>query len=224
MDEINKKDLLAIQTIEVEDGLLDLEYESDFNNMLEEDSITPEWIQENAVWLQLDTEPDEAYTLFKEYVRLPIDKWKPNNMSKNAEELELIKKCFTKFEWKKRRLLYIKYQDWFEKKRQEMEHLNAISLYRQNQATILGDVSSSALTLVDKLRQKIDSIEPDDIKVSSLPTFISALSTFISLASDAQARALAVDKLLKLHAEELSALKLQEHIQYVNEHKEELDV
>lgn len=223
MTKLKQKELDKIKDVTVEDGLFELTYEDDFENLLSDDAITPEWIAENAFWLQLEGESDEAYALFKKYVALPIDKWKIENL-KTTESQKTILHYSQTFEWQKRRLLYLKYQDWYLKKQQEMEHLNSIAMYRTNQAKILQNTSQSALALVEKLQQKIDSIEPDEIKVAAIPGFISALSTFVSLAADAEARALAVDKLLQLYGEELSALDLREHIQYIEMNKEELDI
>lgn len=219
---ITQKELEVIKDVEIEDGFMELTYEQDFADMLEHDEITPEWIEQNAIWLQLESEDDEAYNLFKKYAALPIDKWNVSNL-RNID-VKILEHYYETYHWKKRRLLYLKYQDWFERKRQEMEHLSSIALYRKNQALILQNTSQSALTLISKLQEKIDTIDPDEIKVANIPSFISALSTFVSLAADAEARALAVDKLLTLYADELNAIDLKEHLEYINMNKEELDI
>jgi len=206
----------VIEKLNIEDGLLDLEYDAHFQQMLDADQITPKWVEENAIWMQLEGESDEAYEAFKKFVALPIDKWDVKFLpqTSNAQHYS-----FT-FHWTKRRLLYLKYKEWLDKRRSELEHLEAISLYRDNQAKVLKSTTHSALTLIEKLRDRIDSIEPDDIDPRSIPQFISALSTFLELSADAEARALAVDSLLKLHAEDLSSLNLREHISLLQAQKE----
>ncbi len=209
----------VIKKLDIEDGFLDLEYDAHFQQMLDADQITPKWVEENAIWMQLEGESDEAYEAFKKFVALPIDKWEVRFVAvSNAQHYSLA------FHWTKRRLLYLKYKEWLDKRRSELEHLDAISLYRDNQARVLKSTTHSALTLIEKLRDRIDSIEPDDIDPRSIPQFISALSTFLELSADAEARALAVDSLLKLHAEDLSSLNLREHISLLQAQKEEFKV
>lgn len=217
---ITQEELTNVEALEITSGLFELDYEDEFLERLQDDSITAEWLEENAIWLQLENESDEAYSAFKKFLALPIDKWALTAIrGHNKEDVEGYYKLYY---WKKRRLFYIKYLDWYERKRQEMEHLNSIAMYRVNQAKILQNTSNSALTLIEKIQKRIDDIDPDEIKVSNIPQFINSLGTFVNLAADAEARALAVDKLLQIHAEELVALDLKQHLDMINagEHNE----
>lgn len=216
------KDLNIIKELEIESGFLDIEYEEHFQSMLDSDQITPQWVEKNAIWMQIKNEPDEAYEAFKKYTALPIDKWAAKDLA--GYDSKTISHYIESYQWRKRRLLYLKYKEWFDKRKSELEHLQAISLYRDTQARVLKSTTQSALALVEKLQQRIDSMDADDIDPRNIPQFISALSTFVDLASDAEARALAVDSLLRLHAEELSSLHLSEHMAQMQSDKEKFTV
>lgn len=215
--ELTAKDLDVINRIEIENGFLDIEYEEEFQNLLDEDKITAEWVNENAIWMQLEDESDESYDMFKKYCALPIDKWDAKHLPQYKSSL--VQSYIDSHYWKQRRLLYLKYKDWFDKRKSELEHLEAISLYRDNQAKVLRSTSKSSLLLIEKLQQRIESIDADEIDPRNIPQFISAVSTFVSLAADAEARALAVDSLLGLHAEELSSLNLGKHMAVMTEER-----
>lgn len=212
-----KLDLDVINELEIEDGFLDIEYEQNFQTLLNEDKIDAKWVKDNGIWMQLEGESDAAYAAFKEYTALSIDKWSADNLPKYKKEL--IESYIEKHYWKQRRLLYLKYKEWFDKRKSELEHLEAISLYRDTQAKVLRSTAKSSLQLIDKLQKRIETIDPEDIDPRNIPQFISAISTFVGLAADAEARALAVDSLLKLHAEDLSSLNLAEHMANLHQEK-----
>jgi hypothetical protein len=214
---IKINELKKIEDLEIENGLLDVEYDEHFQSMLDSDQITPKWVEENAIWMRMAEESEEAYSLFTKYVALPIDKWSFKDLHDDDVKVQHYMNIY---HWRKRRLLYLKYKEWFEKRKSELEHLEAISLYRDTQAKVLKSTTESALTLIQKLQKRIDTMDAEDIDPRNIPQFISALSTFVGLASDAEARALAVDSLLKLHAEELSSLNLSEHMAAMSANKE----
>ncbi len=214
---IKINELKKIEDLEIENGLLDVEYDEHFQSMLDSDQITPKWVEENAIWMRMAEESEEAYSLFTKYVALPIDKWSFKDLHDDDVKVQHYMNIY---HWRKRRLLYLKYKEWFEKRKSELEHLEAISLYRDTQAKVLKSTTESALTLIQKLQKRIDTMDAEDIDPRNIPQFISALSTFVGLASDAEARALAVDSLLKLHAEELSSLNLSVHMAAMSANKE----
>ncbi len=214
---LSTKDFSVINKLEIEDGFLDIEYEEEFQELLDEDKITVEWVQENAIWMQLEGEDDDAYAMFKKYTALPIDKWDAKHLPQFPHDL--VASYIENHFWKQRRLLYLKYKEWFDKRKSELEHLEAISLYRDTQARVLRSTSKSSLLLIEKLQQRIESIDAEEIEPRNIPQFIAAVSSFVDLAADAEARALAVDSLLRLHAEELSSLNLSRHMANMSEEK-----
>ena len=207
---LETKDLDVINKLKIEDGFLDIEYEEEFQSLLDDDKITAKWVQENAIWMQLDGESDADYEMFKKYTALSIDKWGSEHLPQYKSDL--IDWLIENHHWKQRRLLYLKYKEWFAKRKSELEHLESISLYRDTQARVLRSTSRSSLLLIEKLQERIESIDANDIDPRNIPQFISAVANFVDLAADAEARALAVDSLLRLHAEELSSLNLSEHM------------
>lgn len=214
------KDLEVIKKLDIEDGLTDLTYEEDFENMLNNDTITPKWVEENAIWRQLKGEPDEAYEAFKKYASLPIDKWEPWQVV--GYDKATITAYLNAYAWKKRRLLYLKYTEWLNKRKSELEHFEAISNYRDTQAKVLKSTTRSSLLLIQKLQEKIEGMSADDIDARNIPQFISALANFVDLSADAEARALAVDKLMRLHAEDLTSLDINSHIAQLNAYREKI--
>jgi hypothetical protein len=135
------KDLDVIKKLEIEDGLTDLTYENEFDAMLTDDTITPEWVENNAIWRQLKGEPDDAYEAFRKYASLPIDKWEPWQVG--GYDKTTIAAYINAYAWKKRRLLYLKYTEWLSKRRSELEHFEAISNYRDTQSRVLKSTARS---------------------------------------------------------------------------------
>lgn len=214
------KDLDAIKKLDIEDGLADLTYEQHFESMLSDDTITPEWVENNAIWRQLKNEPEEAYEMFRKFASLPIDKWEPWQVT--GYDTTTVTAYMNAFAWKKRRLLYLKYTEWLAKKKSELEHFEAISNYRDTQAKVLKSTARSSLLLIERLQERIENMSAEDIDPRNIPQFISALGNFVGLAADAEARALAVDKLMRLHAEDLSSLDLNTHIAQLNANREKI--
>lgn len=186
----------------VELGLTEVEYGYTFIQSLEEGNITPEWIEENAIWLQYDDESDDDYQLFRNYVSKAIDDWS------FAPHTEIAKKNY----WKNRRLAYLKYKEWLQRRKEEIAQLDAINQFRINEVEILSQTSKSVLTLVEKLQKKIETVDIEEIATRDIPSFINSLAKFSEMASDARARALAVDKLLQLHEEEMDAALLRQTV------------
>ena len=214
------KEFDVIKDLNIEDGLTDITYDNEFESMLNDDKITPQWVEQNAIWRKLKGEPEEAYEAFKKFVSLPIDKWQPWQVT--GFEVVEVTAYMNAYNWKKRRLLYLKYTEWLDKRKSELEHFAAISSYRDTQAQVLKSTTRSSLLLIQKLQERIETMSPDDIDPRSIPQFISALGNFVDLAADAEARALAIDKLMRLHAEDLSSLDLNTHIAQLNADREKV--
>ena len=196
--------------VAVTEGFGEITYGMEFYDHLNADTLTVEWVEENALWLQFDDEADEEYELFLHYVNLPIDKWAVKDMYVSYDgDLSAL---MTDNMWKERRMMYLKFQEWLQRRKDEFAQLDEIALFKKNESEILAHTSSSVLTLVRKLQQKIESVDIDDINTRDIPSFIGALAKFQEMASDARARALAVDKLLQLHNEEIDAQLLRQTV------------
>lgn len=203
---LTKKDEDLLKEAGKELGLTEVTHGIEFYDRLKNDTLTPEWISNNALWLQFEDESDEEYEQFRFFVAQAIDDWLITDTGLAERNL-----------WRERRMMYLKYKEWLERRKAELEQLDDINEFQQNEAAILSHTSSSLLTLLDKLEQRINDIEPEDINVRDIPTFINAVSKFSELTADARARALAVDKLLKLHEEEMEAALLRQTIEQIGE-------
>lgn len=215
---IVKKEVNQLEKMEVVDGIFEATYEEHFLSLLSNDEITPQWLEENAIWMQDEGETEDEYALFRQYLALPIDKWEVSDIINDKAGQMLAEDKI----WKQRRLLYLKYTEWFSRKQEEMAHLESIAKFRSVSADIMSAATNSSLTLVNKLKERIDTIDVDDIKARDIPSFIAALNNFVNIAADAQARTLAVDRLLQMFEEEINAADLKEHMRYVQSVKEEL--
>lgn len=216
-------DVNTIKDVEVVDGYLDLTYDEHFQSLLNEDTITPEWLLENAIWAQLEEEDEYHFDFFKAYLKLPIDKWKPDDIMYYVIEMPpTIIDIAEQFNWKKRRLLYLKYTEWYQRKKEELDHLESISKFRNTTVKAVGLVSVAALTLIDKLQQKIALVRVEELKTRDIPALVSAAKTLMELSADTEARALAVDKLMQMFAEEMDASLLKEHMYYMQSQQGEV--
>lgn len=195
-----------------------------FLALLENDSMTVEWIKENAAWKQLPQESDIMYLAFRYYIDLPFDKWGYEDAfdtfvahtNRNDFVLNEYQAMYEGNQWLERRMAFMRYTEWIKRKNDELTQLQSISNFRNNQASLLSEASNASVVLVRKLAERIESLDPNEIKPSAIPGFISAISSFVSLASDAEARVLSVSQLLELFADELDDQILKKHLFYVN--------
>ncbi|TXI88533.1 MAG: hypothetical protein E6Q36_05255, partial [Chryseobacterium sp.] len=164
------KELDVIKNLEIEDGLIDITYENEFESMLNDDKITPQWVEQNAIWRRLKNEPETAYEAFKKFVSLPIDKWQPWQVT--GFDANEVMAYMNAYDWKKRRLLFLKYTEWLDKRKSELEHFEAISSYRDTQAKVLKSTTRSSLLLIEKLQERIETMSAEDIDPRSIPQFI----------------------------------------------------
>src|SRR5690606_25266826 len=89
---------------------------------------------------------------------------------------------------------------------------------------MLNRISKAASSLVDKIAKKIELIDPDEISVRDIPSFVSSISNFLNIASDAEARILAVSELLAIYEDELNIGRLREHVYGTNLGIDNVDV
>lgn len=195
----------------LQEELDNIEVDLQFERALEEEKIDVEYIKENAPWLQLPTETDNAYHVFKYYVNLPIDKWKVTDLALGLEEKFLQDLCDNN-NWKARRLAYIKYKEWLRRRKDEVDNIDKITSYRDEQIGVLRSTTDAASKLIKKLGAKIEFINEEDIRVTDIPKFITAVETLVRLSSESEARVLAVSELLTLYENDLDIKELRQHI------------
>lgn len=228
---INALDASLVNSEEVDEDELfptfisGFEIDSELMEQLAADSVSLEWLEENAPWLQCENESDFQYLAFKHFCLLPISEWEGRDAlhlfsqktgrKVNKNEAPMWDAWREEFDWIPRRLAFSAYYDWLSRKSDEMQQLSQIGKFRNNQATLLAEVSSATIGLVKKLGSKIDKIRPEEIQTKDVPSFISALVSFLNLAADAEARVLSVSQLLDFFEEQMDTQLLKEHIFYV---------
>lgn len=217
--ELSREDAVAESTF-----LVDIDEE--LQQQLDNDMVSPEWIRDHAPWKQQPNEDNDDYFMFTFFCGLPVNKWDvkdaylaylratDDEYNKNDENIFILTAENNK--WLIRRSSYIAYKDWVNRKREEIEQLNAIANFRNNQASILNRISRAASHLVEKIAVKIERIDPDEISVRDIPTFVNSVSNILNIAADAEARILAVSELLEMFENEMSADRLREHVYGTN--------
>lgn len=202
-------------------ALVDIEVEKAFARSLEEDTITLDEILENAPWNQLEVESETQYDAFKFFVNLPIDDWEPEHITKFRPDIESDTADWwsKEFDWKERRMAYVKYQEWLRRKQDEIKHQEGISDFRDTQVSLLRSSSKATVNLINKLTQRIEELDPSEIKATDIPKFVSAVSEFIEMTTDTQAKLLTLNELLALYADDLDAQAIREHINQAGDTK-----
>ncbi len=190
---------------------------TELSTHLDDDTITVDWIQDNAPWNRLDTENDEEYKWFQWYTQITIDMWVPEEsfeLSPFREEasLESWLKAYHENHWVERRMAYVKYGEWVARKKDELEQLHHIANFRSTQAELLTSASKAGLALVDTLTTRLQSLEPSEIKAHNIPSFVTALNTFLSMSADAEARLLAVTDLLDYYEVDMAQTDIRQHL------------
>lgn len=203
-----------------------VDIDKELQEQLDGDMVSPEWIRDFAPWKQQPNESNDEYYLFTFFCGLPVNKWdykdaymaylRSSDEKYDDSMLDLFVEVAESKMWLIRRSSYMAYVDWVNRKREEIEQLNAIANFRNNQASMLNKISKAAASLVDKISKKIELVDPDEISVRDIPAFINSLSSFLNIASDAEARILAVSELLDKFEDELQADRLREHVYGTN--------
>lgn len=201
------------------DALADIEIDKGFERSLLEETITVEEVVKNAPWNQRENEGDLPYEAFKYFVNLDITDWEPisvltfGTLEVDVKDVQWWSK---EFEWRERRMAHLKYEEWLRRRQDEMQQLDNITNFRDNQADLLKSSSRAAVSLVEKLNQRIEFLEPEEIKVADIPKFVSSLATFLDMASDAEARYTTINELLSLYEGDIDAKMIQDHIENAN--------
>ncbi|HNS42698.1 MAG TPA: hypothetical protein PKN22_08055 [Taishania sp.] len=199
--------------IDFNELMVDIEIDKIFERSLQEDTLTVEEIMESAPWKQLEGESELQYDTFKYYINLNIDEWEAVNVLRfiDIDEANAVEWC-DEFQWKERRLAYLKYQEWLRRKKSELKHTEDIEEFRDSQAELLKSAGSATLNLISKLALRIEDLDPNEIKATDIPKFVSAISSFLDMTADAQARFLSVNELLALYENDLDADVIRQHV------------
>lgn len=197
------------------DVLTDIEIEKGFSRTLNEDNASVLDIIDNAPWNQLENESNLQYDAFKYYVNLSVDEWDPTDIQKFIDVPKTEITAWSKqFEWGERRLAYMKYREWLRRKQDEISHQHNIGDFRDTQSNLLKQASGATLTLIGKLSERIQTLDPNEIKAPDIPKFVSAVSQFVDITTEAQAKFLAINELLALYEDEIDSKAVRDHINY----------
>lgn len=200
----------------------EIEVDSELKTRLEENTITVEWIQNNAPWNQLPNEGDDEFSWFRWYTQLTVDTWNPDDTFELSPfrleiDFEDWLRAFHEYHWVERRMAYVKYGEWVARKKDELEQLHHIANFRNTQAQLLTAASKAGLSLVEKLTKRLETLKPDDIKPHNIPSFVTALNTFLSMSADAEARLLAVTDLLDYYEADMAKADIRQHLFEAND-------
>ncbi len=199
--------------IDFNELMVDIEIDKIFERSLQEDTLTVEEVMESAPWKQLEEESELQYDTFKYYINLNIDEWQAIDVLCfiDIDEANAIE-WSEEFQWKERRLAYLKYQEWLRRKKSELKHTEDIEEFRDSQAELLKSAGGATLNLISKLALRIEDLDPNEIKATDIPKFVSAISSFLDMTADAQARFLSVNELLALYENDLDADVIRQHV------------
>lgn len=199
---------------------IDIEFDKDFERALMEDTLSFEELMQSAPWQKLEEETDLQYEAFKYFVNLDIDDWDVDSILKFANfTLSEVNQWSTSFSWNSRRMSYVKSQEWLRRKRKELEHKDGISDFRDTQADLLQTASKATLSLIGKLAQRINELDPSEIKSTDIPKYVTAVSQFIDMTSEAQARFLTLNELLALYEDDIDARAIREHMTFAEKER-----
>lgn len=199
---------------------IDIEYDKDFERALAEDTLSFEELMQSAPWQILEDESELQYEAFKYFVNLEIDDWDVESVLKFANFTSAeVNQWSTKFQWNSRRMSYVKSQEWLRRKRKELEHKDGISDFRDTQADLLQTASKATLSLIGKLAQRINELDPSEIKSTDIPKYVTAVSQFIDMTSEAQARFLTLNELLALYEDDIDARAIREHMTFAEKER-----
>jgi len=217
-------DLLAmLGNDDLEDELVpfvDIEFDKDFERALAEDTLSFEELMKSAPWQKLEDETDLQYEAFKYFVNLEIDDWDVDSVLKFANfTVAEVNQWSAAFRWNSRRMSYVKSQEWLRRKRKELEHKDGISDFRDTQADLLQTASKATLSLIGKLAQRINELDPSEIKSTDIPKYVTAVSQFIDMTSEAQARFLTLNELLALYEDDIDARAIREHMTFTEKER-----
>lgn len=195
-----------------------IEIDKNFERSLEEDVISIDYIKEHAPWNRLSDESDEEYEAFTYFVNLTIDNWNVESVLSYIV-IEDVKRLAVKHQWRERRFAFLKYQEWLRRRKSEVKQVEDIQDFRDNQAEVLKDSSNAAIKLISKLNKRIELLQPDEIKAADIPKFVSALSSFIEMSTNAEARLMTINELLALYESEIDSNTITEHVRLVEKGK-----
>lgn len=199
---------------------IDIEYDKDFERALAEDTLSFEELMQSAPWQQLENETDLQYEAFKYFVNLEIDDWDTEGVLRFANFTKAeVNQWSVTFQWNSRRMSYVKSQEWLRRKRKELEHKDGISDFRDTQADLLQTASKATLSLIGKLAQRINELDPSEIKSTDIPKYVTAVSQFIDMTSEAQARFLTLNELLALYEDDIDARAIREHMTFAEKER-----
>lgn len=199
---------------------IDIEFDKDFERALAEDTLSFEELMQSAPWQQLENETDLQYEAFKYFVNLEIDDWDTEGVLRFANFTKAeVNQWSVTFQWNSRRMSYVKSQEWLRRKRKELEHKDGISDFRDTQADLLQTASKATLSLIGKLAQRINELDPSEIKSTDIPKYVTAVSQFIDMTSEAQARFLTLNELLALYEDDIDARAIREHMTFAEKER-----
>ena len=161
------------------------------------------YLELNAPWARQQRETKPEYTAFKEYLLLPDDKWRVEDIKTIKTSKEQLQKWSQNNNWIERRLgwnIYFEHINTHAKRQKQLEDLQEFQFQLASMTSGLGAVAEE---LLKKLLLRVKSLHIDEINANLLPSLIRTISDVVRLSSDTQAQALAVADLLEIYSDEI---------------------
>ena len=99
--------------------------------------------------------------------------------------------------WKDRAAEYDAYLDKLAREKAEKAHLEELDGYRARQRQLAAAATGLSILMLKKVKERVETLEPEDIKVHLSPTFLRAATGAAQMATNAEAEALGIEDLLK---------------------------
>jgi hypothetical protein len=148
------------------------------------------------IWNRLGNESDQAYEAFALY----RDQGPVRSQERVSKELGkttvLISRWSSKYNWVQRVRAFDQYLDLQVSREAEKRYIKSIAEFRERQRDLALKLSEAAVKLLVKANLRLKNIKIEDIEPDKLPAFYRAAAAVAEAGSNAEAEALAIEKLL----------------------------
>jgi len=103
----------------------------------------------------------------------------------------------TDYDWRLRAEAYDRYLDIVSRHEGEREHVDQLADYRARSLEFAKQAQESARKMMEKINKRLAALEPEEITAGLIPKYIQSVAVLFDKAAEAEARALAVDRILE---------------------------